>query len=469
MANKDPIQTIRRISQKLLETWQELDPVEALDKTLSDILRQVDEEVISDQEISAVVYTYEEGEGFYGGVACGPLHDYMTQYPPRKGGTAEYVVRTKEPLFINDISDVTPGIPASSQLAIEQNVKASANLPLLIGEAGQETVVGILIINLREKYDFDENRQVMLCLFADQAAIALQNARVHRRRLREQQALQAISESAIGGGPDGVEDIIARQAGELTKSTYVTLWSAGLGQTQLELKGTYNTDPQWQPHKSRLPVDEHSINGHVARTKTAYYASKLDTDPHYARWHERIKAALCVPLLVRGELIGTLYVASEKESGIAPADRDFVKRLAPHAAIALHNARLLEQEHNLRKRAEALQTIAAELRMTLDLETVGDIILEQLKKIVPYRTASLQRIRAKDQRELFAANGFDIKKADSFFTRSLSKDPLVAEITSSGLPKILPDVSQYKKEYLSIGVGKYAPQGSKKFNTNKAF
>ena len=370
------IRTIQQISQKLLETWQELDPVGTLQKTLSDILHQVDEDVLSDQIVSAIVYIYEEGEGFYSGVARGPLQEYMIRYPPRAGGTGEYTIKTKQPLFVSDVATMPPEIPPLSRQAIKQGVKAFANLPLLIGEEGRETLVGVLLINLQQSYDFDEDRQAVLRLFANQAAIALQNARVQRRRLREQEALHRISEAAVGGKPEEVGDVIARQVVELTRSAYATVCSADLSRAQLELKGAYSVNPAWQEHDPLLPIDDHSINGHVARTKQPYYAADLNTDRYYTGLYKNVKAAFCVPLLIREELIGTLYVVNEKASGISAADQEFIKRLAPHAALAIRNAELYSLEQRRNRDLDVLNQAALSLAKVLDIEQAYQAILK---------------------------------------------------------------------------------------------
>jgi GAF domain-containing protein len=343
---------------------------------LSDILHQVDEDVLSDQIVSAIVYIYEEGEGFYSGVAHGPLQEYMIRYPPRIGGTGEYTIKTKQPLFVSDVTNRPPEIPPLSRQAIKQGVKAFANLPLLIGEEGRETLVGVLLINLQQPYDFDEDRQAVLRLFANQAAIALQNARVQRRRLREQDTLHRISESAVGGKPEQVGDVIARQVVELTRSAYATVCSADLSRAQLELKGAFSVNPVWQEHDLLLPIDEHSINGHVARTKQPYYTADLNTDHYYTGLYKNLKAAFCVPLLVREELIGTLYVVSEKESGISAVDQEFIKRLAPHAALAIRNAELYSLEQRRNRDLDVLNQVALRLAKVLDIQQAYQVILE---------------------------------------------------------------------------------------------
>ncbi|GAB4410921.1 MAG: hypothetical protein Fur0044_04770 [Anaerolineae bacterium] len=434
------IDAVRRMSQRLLETWQESDPVSALEHTLADILRQVGEEVITDQKVSAAVYVYDEDEGFSHGQTRGPLQEYMKQYRPRPGGTGEFTIRTKQPLFVDNVSKMPPDIPRLSQQALDQGVKAFANLPLLIGAKGQETLIGILIINLQEEYEFNQERQALLRLFADQAAIALQNARVHRRRLREQKALQIVSEAAISGNLDEVGQIITREVVILTKSTYATLWSANPALTQLELRAFYTTGPQWYPPQATLPVDEHSVNGYVAITQEAYLLTQPDTDPHYTRWHDQVKSAFCVPLLARQELVGTLYVASAKENGITPAHQDFIKRLAPRAAISLHNARLIELEQHQRQLADTLREVTRLVNSTLESEEVTGLVLDQLGQVIEYDSASVQLIEG-DHRKIVGSRGFLAGDSPVELLSNVSQDPLVSRIVQEKQPVVLSDVS----------------------------
>ncbi|RME99574.1 MAG: GAF domain-containing protein, partial [Chloroflexi bacterium] len=258
------LQILSRVSQQLVETWQQSDPGSALSDTLNRILREVAENVIPDQEISASVYIYDEVEGFYSGVARGPLTDYMIAYPPRPGGTAEFIVQNRQPLFVDNVKRMPPGVPPLSKKALEQGIQSLANLPLLIGPVGQQTVIGALIINLQQPHVFDQSQQTLLKLFAGQAAIALQNARIHRRRLLEEQAIQQVSALTTTKKLAQVEDYIAQQAVELTRATYATVWAANPEQSELLLQGRFNTGRHWNPPQTTLPIDEYSINGYVA-------------------------------------------------------------------------------------------------------------------------------------------------------------------------------------------------------------
>jgi GAF domain-containing protein len=97
-------------------------------------------------------------------------------YHPRPIGTARYVVKTKSPLYVEDTSLAPPdGQPIIREELIKVGVKAIAYLPLV----SAEDVIGILYVNLTAPHRFSQNDKQILELFASQAAVAIENARLY--------------------------------------------------------------------------------------------------------------------------------------------------------------------------------------------------------------------------------------------------------------------------------------------------
>ena len=325
-----------------------------------------------------------------------------------------------------------PDVPRLKSTA-EEIIRCFAHLPLSIGDDEEQEVVGLLTLVLEEPFEFDEDRQAMLRLFADQAAIALQAARVHRRRLREQEALAAISELAAAGSLLKAWGIIAERAIELTDADYVSFWSLDSTGTRLVLQGVKSSGPGWpspiptQPFRSTIKTRRASTARFFCQSKNTMRMTcvKIRT---ICRGMQKQRAAFCMPLFASDQLIGTLYAASEHLDGFTEDHKGFIRQMAPHTAIALHNARSMERE-------KAFQEVVGEIHKRFDLREVCDIILKQLQIIVPYTTATLQLVFG-DNRKLLAHQGFDLHKADPKLLRPLSKDPLVNEIVSSGKLRI---------------------------------
>lgn len=197
--------------------------------------------------------------------------------------------------------------------------------------------------------------------------------RTAERRQREHKAIQIISKAATRGNPAEVWRTIAQQASELTKASYATLVVVNKNRARLEAVGTwYIEQAEWQPQGWFLPLDDSSMNGYVALTQQKHYAPDVSQEVHYkvlATFSETdVKAAFCVPLVISGETIGTLYIASTRSDGISKEDQEFIEQLTPHAAIALHNAKLLMDTQNRLKIDEAVIRIQ---------QTISDIFTEQ--------------------------------------------------------------------------------------------
>jgi signal transduction histidine kinase len=67
-----------------------------------------------------------------------------------------------------------------------------------------------------------------------------------------------------------------------------------------------------------------------------------------------VRSAVAVPLHARGTVIGVLMVSSRSPHQFRPEDQQLLSTLADHAAIAVENANLYEQERGLRHTLEGL-------------------------------------------------------------------------------------------------------------------
>jgi K+-sensing histidine kinase KdpD len=157
------------------------------------------------------------------------------------------------------------------------------------------------------------------------------------------------------------------------------------GQTgDLELRAARNFQrenlEQEEMQVSRTIIEE------VVRSSTGILTTNAQTDERYSDresiQHYALRSILCLPLLVRAEAIGVIYVDNRIKSGAFNSqDRELLEAFAAQAAIALENARLYTQiDTQLAARVAELETferIDRELNTSLDLERVLDLTLER--------------------------------------------------------------------------------------------
>ena len=123
----------------------------------------------------------------------------------------------------------------------------------------------------------------------------------------------------------------------------------------------------------------------VARTGTPVVTTDARQDPRFSM-HDSVvqyslRSILAVPLKVRGQIIGVLYVDNKARNALfSQSELELLSAFAGQAAVAIENARLYTQtDQALTARVaelQTMQTIDRQLNAALDLNHVLDVTLE---------------------------------------------------------------------------------------------
>jgi signal transduction histidine kinase len=159
----------------------------------------------------------------------------------------------------------------------------------------------------------------------------------------------------------------------------------------------------------RLPVAGNPIFTHLMTAHTPLAITDVAADPIAVVEREMFaargtKSILIVPIVVRGEMIGSIGVdATEAPHRFTDAEIELAARVAEQLSVAMQNARLAEE---LRRRAddvESLNMIGQAVSSSLNLTTVLDRVLSSLRDIVAYDRASIAVIEP-DMEHLLVAS-----------------------------------------------------------------
>ena len=151
--------------------------------------------------------------------------------------------------------------------------------------------------------------------------------------------------------------------------------------------------------------DESSINSHVVRSKRTQVFADVSENPQFAsdfRSASRIRGWICAPMIVGDRVIGVISVDKFEPDFYNEELAEVATAFAAQAAIAIENAHLLETERSARQEAETLRAAAHSLGSAMGVQQVFDLILTELRKVVPYQGASLQQF---DGNELVIVGG----------------------------------------------------------------
>ncbi len=281
-------------------------------------------------------------------------------------------IAQRKALIALDVGDA----PARFDNPLLPDTRSEMALPLILAEG----VIGALTVQSEREAAFNDDDIVALQMMADQLAVAIQNARLyerHRQALAATQRQARLLEAAaeVGHGVTSIldmqellsktVDIICDAYGFYFACVYLIDETGGW----LVARAAYGeAGRQMLESGHRLKVGGKSMNGTVAVQGRARIAQNVADDPvHFQNpLLSDTRSEVVLPLLVSGQIIGTLTVQSTQLHAFSEDDITSLQTMADQLAIALNNARLLQElkaahtELVRSKTFEALATSTAE-------------------------------------------------------------------------------------------------------------
>ncbi|MBN1146614.1 MAG: GAF domain-containing protein [Anaerolineales bacterium] len=294
----------------------------------------------ANQEIRIVV-SYNLGEDFVG-----------TRHKLGEGAMGHVAV-TGEPFIIEDYQAWEGHAPQYAQAPLRANMAA----PLF---AGARLVGVITIADTSPTRHFTPADLHLLKLFAHQAAMAIENARLFEAEQRRAEQFRVISEVGRSMTSILAADELLWEIARLIKDTlgYYLVGIAMIEADELVFKagaGGVWEMPQFQP--PRIQVGRQGITGWVAQSGEPLLVPDVNQESRYYSLPEasEIRSELAVPLTTKERVIGVLHVQSDRLNAFDESDLAVVQSLSHQAAIAIENAQLYDQaqrEISERTRAE---------------------------------------------------------------------------------------------------------------------
>ena len=195
-------------------------------------------------------------------------------------------------------------------------------------------------------------------------------------------------------------------------------------------------------HQSKIIFDVQKNDGFVRFEETNY-----------------IRGWMGIPLLAKGRVIGILNLDSKTPGSFNSDHAAIVQTFANQAAIAIENIRLLELEQRRRSDAENLQLATSSLTNILDINNLLENVLDWLKKLVPYDSASIM-LKKGDQLELAGKRDLpEIYKIGDTFTLSdkwkdatANHKPIIDEDVSKSDFFIKLESTDYIRGWMSVAM-----------------
>jgi signal transduction histidine kinase len=261
----------------------------------------------------------------------------------------------------------------------------------------------------------------LLKTFADQAVIAIQNARLFnetKEALDQQRAsgevLSAISSSIADTSP--VFDRILASCERLFSGTLVQINL--IGDDGLVRLGAYHGPSRETIERIfPFPADENSATGVAIRNRAVmhypdvYHQTDVPPVAHKGWMTMGVRAAIVAPMLWEGKGLGSVLVGRDYVGPFTEKEIALLKTFADQAVIAIQNARLFNETKEALEQQRASADVLAAISSSIeDTTPVFDRILTSCARLFSGRIISINLLGEDGRVHMAAYHGPDREK-----------------------------------------------------------
>src|SRR5262245_46619354 len=251
--------------------------------------------------------------------------------------------------------------------------------------------IGVITMDRDVVNPFTDRQIDLVTTFADQAVIAIENARLFEEvqarnnelnvALEQQTAtselLKVIGRSAFDLKP--VFETLIESAVKLCGATrgFVSRYDGML----LRFEAGYNVTPELTQYFEQNPfaVDRHSNTGRAALERRTVHNIDVQADPEYSYGGKQIdpyRTVLAIPMLKADELLGVLLLYRHEVLPFTDSQIALMETFADQAVIAIENARLFQEVEARNRDLTALGEVGRAVSSSLERKVVLPRILE---------------------------------------------------------------------------------------------
>jgi GAF domain-containing protein/CheY-like chemotaxis protein len=287
----------------------------------------------------------------------------------------------RKPVHIADLQAEASEFPIGAEMARRAGHRTTLAVPLLRGDAA----VGALLIRRLEVRPFSDKQIALLQTFADQAVIAVENARLFNElRERTAQLMRSVEQlTALGEVGQAVSSSLDLE------TVLTTIVGRAVQLTGVDGGVVFENDEAAEEFEQRLSIGQEGPlaeerrrarirkgEGVLGRTAITHEPVQVPDITQAGAYESRmrgnlvesgVRALLAVPMLREGHLMGSLVVSRNRPGDFPQETVDLLRTFATQSALAIQNARLFRQlEVANRHKSEFLANMSHELRTPLN-------------------------------------------------------------------------------------------------------
>lgn len=272
-------------------------------------------------------------------------------------GIVGRAVQEHRSILVNDVRS------EPSYIESMPSIQSELAVPLIL----KNRVIGVIDLEAETADFFTDQHINLLELLAGRMAMAIENARLYRRSLRQSRTLQLLNEISRELSSVLVLNDLLRTVGTLTKRLVdYHRFSIMLADGQARTFNSVLTLRQDEslPDKTTVRFGQ-GIVGAAAASLQPVVSPDVSRDPRYICIYPDTRSEMVIPLIYHGRVIGVVDLESPTANYFTEDHVRIFSTLAPQIAIAIENARLYERVLRSESRLDRDLKRAQEIQMHL--------------------------------------------------------------------------------------------------------
>ncbi|MDQ3425921.1 MAG: GAF domain-containing protein [Actinomycetota bacterium] len=262
---------------------------------------------------------------------------------------------------------------------------------------------------------------------------------------------------------DALLQKLVETAAALTGARYAALGVIDETGTELERFLTTGIGEELHAAIGELPRGR-GILGVLIKDAEPLLLESITDDPRsvgFPPHHPAMRGFLGVPILLRGRAYGNLYLTEKAGGPFTAEDQGLVETLAAQAAVAIENARLLQDATTWSAQLEALNEVGAALAGEVELPRLLQLICRRLRGLIGARVVTIALPASERTLRIEAADGAGADEILGLrLERAGSKSGDVLERRRAERVDALaddPEVDQHATSLIDARTGLYVP------------